>query len=718
MRLILFLCVLCCAFEGVAQTFPSNFTRETVGGAISNPTVMAFAPDGRIFVAQQTGALRVIKNDVLLSTPFVSLTVNSSGERGLIGIALDPDFATNNFIYLYYTINTAPLKNRISRFTANGDVAVTGSEQIVLELDNLSTATNHNGGALAFGVDGKLYVAVGDNANTSFPQNLDTYHGKILRINKDGSAPTDNPFFTTTATEQRKRIWAYGLRNPYTFSIQPVTGKIFVNDVGQNAWEEINDASGGGRNFGWPTTEGPTSNPAFTTPVYAYNHSSGTPTGCAITGGSFFDPTASNYPTIYFGKFFFQDYCSNWIYYIDPTQPTNTATVFGSNVGGSSLSIMMGTDGNLYYLSRSAQRLYRIKFTPPTISPTISQQPISASVSVGLAVNFSVSASGTAPLTYQWQKNGVNITNANQPTYSIASAQLADAGNYQVIVSNSAGSATSSVAVLTVTPPNQRPSAKVLTPIAGTLYTAGTTLNFSGQGTDPEQGDLPAAAFTWQINFHHDTHKHDEPAIVGVRQSSFSIPNQGETSDNVWYRLILTVRDAQGLEGKDSVDVYPRKSTLTFETQPAGLQLTLDGQPFTSPKSIVSVQGMLRNIGIVSPQTINNVVYQFESWSTGVNAEQTITTPNSNTTYTARFSVVLEVNPTTSVDPYPNPANDWIYFDAPIESAILSDLLGRRNQLDVNVLGTTSRAYVGHLPSGYYILQTANSGREKVLIQH
>ncbi|MFM8914395.1 MAG: PQQ-dependent sugar dehydrogenase [Flammeovirgaceae bacterium] len=274
---------------------------------------MAFAPDGRIFVAQQTGTLLVIKNNIQLASPFVALSVNSSGERGLIGIALDPDFATNNFVYLYYTVSSTPLRNRISRFTANGDVVVSGSEQTILELDNLSTATNHNGGAMAFGADGKLYVAVGDNANASFPQNLDTYHGKLLRINKDGSAPTDNPFFSTTASEQRKRIWSYGLRNPYTFSIQPVTGKIFVNDVGQNTWEEINDASVGGRNFGWPASEGPTTNPSFVTPVYAYNHSTGTPTGCAITGGAFFNPSATNYPTNYIGRYFFQDYCNNWI---------------------------------------------------------------------------------------------------------------------------------------------------------------------------------------------------------------------------------------------------------------------------------------------------------------------------------------------------------------------------------------------------------------------
>lgn len=717
MRLFTFIFTLASTISVWSQTFPANFSREQVGGTITNPTVMAFAPDGRIFVAEQSGALRVIKNGTQLTTPFISLTVNSSGERGLIGIALDPDFATNNYIYLYYTINTAPLKNRISRFTANGDVVLAGSEQLVLELDNLSTATNHNGGALAFGLDGKLYVAVGDNANTSFPQNLDTYHGKILRINKDGSAPTDNPFFNVTASEQRKRIWAYGLRNPYTFSIQPVTGKIFVNDVGQNAWEEINDASVGGRNFGWPSTEGPTTNPSFITPVYAYNHTSGTPTGCAITGGGFFSPSNTNYPSTYVGKFFFQDYCSNWIYFIDPTLASPTATLFGSNVGGTSLSIMTGNDGNLYYLSRGASRLYRINYTPPTVAPSIVQQPTSLSVAVGQPATFSVTASGTAPLAYQWQKNGVNITNAIQSTYTISSTQLSDGGNYQVVVSNSVGNVTSNAATLTVTAPNQKPTATVLTPAKGTLYTAGTSIGFSGQGTDPEQGDLPASAFSWQINFHHDTHKHDQPAVVGVKQSTFDIPNQGETSDNVWYRIILTVKDSQGLEGKDSVDVFPRKSTITFETTPPGLQLTLDGQPFTSPKSVVSVQGILRTIGVVNPQTLNNTQYQFESWANAGAVEQTFVTPAVNTTYVARFSIVLGTEDLFSSKPYPNPASDWIYFNKLEASEVsIHDMMGRVNQLPVQQSLSGASVYVGHLTTGLYFISSGSGVKQKVLI--
>ena len=181
---------------------------------------MQFAPDGRLFVAEQGGRLRVIKDGVLLPTPFLTLTVSSVGERGLLGVAFDPAFATNRFVYVYYTATTPAIHNRISRFTANGDVAVAGSEIVLLDLNNLSGATNHNGGALAFGGDGKLYVAVGENANGANAQSFDNLLGKMLRLNSDGSIPTDNPFFGT-ATGNNRAIYSLGLRNPFTFAFSP-----------------------------------------------------------------------------------------------------------------------------------------------------------------------------------------------------------------------------------------------------------------------------------------------------------------------------------------------------------------------------------------------------------------------------------------------------------------------------------------------------------------
>ncbi len=224
-----FSCVLVESAAGA--TLPTGFSETMVSSGLSNPTAMDFAPDGRLFVCLKDGQLRVIKNGLLLSTPFVTLTVDSAGERGLLGIAFDPSFATNNIVYVYYTVPGSPSHNRLSRFTASGDVAAGGSEVALLNLDNLSTATNHNGGAIHFGSDGKLYIAVGENANPANSQTLTNLLGKVLRINSDGTIPSDNPFFNTPGA--RKEIWALGLRNPFTFAFQPGTARMFINDVSQ-----------------------------------------------------------------------------------------------------------------------------------------------------------------------------------------------------------------------------------------------------------------------------------------------------------------------------------------------------------------------------------------------------------------------------------------------------------------------------------------------------
>src|SRR5438128_8853829 len=268
-----------------AATLPSGFTESMIATGLTAPTAMAFAPDGRLFVCQQGGQLRVIKNGSLLATPFVTLTVNSSGERGLLGVAFDPNFATNHYLYVYYTVATSPIHNRVSRFTAAGDIAAPGSHVVILELNNLSSATNHNGGAIHFGPDGKLYIGVGENANGANSQTLSNLLGKMLRINSDGSIPTDNPFYNT-ATGSNRAIWALGLRNPFTFAIQAGSGRMFINDVGASSWEEINDGIAGS-NYGWPVHEGVANDPNFTDPIFAYPHSGPGISGIAIVGGTF-----------------------------------------------------------------------------------------------------------------------------------------------------------------------------------------------------------------------------------------------------------------------------------------------------------------------------------------------------------------------------------------------------------------------------------------------
>jgi glucose/arabinose dehydrogenase len=334
-----------------AATLPPNFAHSRVIDGLTRPTAMEFAPDGRLFVAEQRGTLRVVKAGGTLATFLdISGRVGSKGERGLLGVAFDPGFSNNHYVYLYYTqraTGTTPAFNRVIRVTANGNRAVAGSVKPILRLNNLSSAPRHNGGAIHFGADGKLYVAVGDNANGDNAQSLRTLKGKMLRINKDGTIPPDNPFYKRT-TGTNRAIWALGLRNPFSFAIQPHKGKMFINDVGEQRWEEINRGAAGG-NYGWPRYEGPESNPTYRNPVFAYRHGSTKSTGCAITGGAFYNPTTRQFPSGYVGDYFFADLCSGWIRRLDAA----TGGVSGFATGlGSPVALEVSKGGGLYYLSR------------------------------------------------------------------------------------------------------------------------------------------------------------------------------------------------------------------------------------------------------------------------------------------------------------------------------------------------------------------------------
>jgi glucose/arabinose dehydrogenase len=348
---------------GGSRSLPAGFSKDEgwVAG-LSNATAFAQASDGRVFVAEQGGNLRVVKNGVLLGSPFVSLNVDANGERGLIGVATHPNFASNRFVYVYYTrINGAARHNRVSRFVATGDV-VAGPETPILDLPELSTTfTNHNGGAMKFGADGKLYVAVGDNSNGALAQNLGHPFGKMLRLNDDGSVPADNPY-ANTQVGQGRLVWAYGLRNPFTFAIQSGTGRMHINDVGQETWEEIN-LGAAGANYGWPGSEGPANVTAgVTAPIFAYGHGPAAPAGSgpggffagqAIAGGAFYPTSGTGlFPAPYRGQYFFADFLGRFIGVLDVANG-NAAYAFGS-VSGLPVDMLVGTDGALYVLTRGS----------------------------------------------------------------------------------------------------------------------------------------------------------------------------------------------------------------------------------------------------------------------------------------------------------------------------------------------------------------------------
>lgn len=325
---------------------------------LATATAFAQAPDGRLFVAEQGGALRVVKNGVLLPAPFHTFAVNSEGERGLIGVALHPNFAANGYVYAYHTrVAGGVPHNRVTRLVAAGDVS-SGAETTILDLPSLG-ASNHNGGALKFGTDGTLFVGVGDNADRSKPQDLSHPFGKVLRLRDDGGIPADNPFAGSQSGLGRA-VWAYGLRNPFTLAVQPGSGRLHINDVGELTWEEIN-LGAAGANYGWPSSEGPSGvRGDITGPLFAYNHSEASPpgsgpggfiTGNAIAGGAFY-PASGPFPAAYRGNYFFADFTDRFVAVLDLANG-NAATTFAL-LSGLPVDMLVGNDGALYVLTLGA----------------------------------------------------------------------------------------------------------------------------------------------------------------------------------------------------------------------------------------------------------------------------------------------------------------------------------------------------------------------------
>jgi len=363
----LLLSVSCCVLwisSARAATLPAGFSETPVATGLSSPTALGLAPDGRVFVAQKGGALRVVRNNALLSQPFLTVSVNTEGERGLLGVAFDPDFLSNRFVYVYYTTAAAPTHNRVSRFTAsssNPDVAQAGSELQILNLPTLG-ASNHNGGAIHFGTDGKLFVAVGENAVSANAQSLNTPLGKLLRINANGSIPTDNPFYSQT-TGVNRAIWAWGLRNPFTFAFDTASGRMQVNDVGQDSWEEVNLGTRGA-NYGWPQTEGlqPPGVSGVRYPIHTYQNAGA---NCAIVGAAFYRPQIFRFPTAYDGRYFFGDYCGGFIRMLSPPN-YSSSTEFATGIS-SLVDIQTHQDGSLYYLASGSGELFRVQSTNSSV---------------------------------------------------------------------------------------------------------------------------------------------------------------------------------------------------------------------------------------------------------------------------------------------------------------------------------------------------------------
>lgn len=660
------------------------FSHVLVGGGLNKPTAMQIAPNGDIYVCEQAGKLRVFQNGVLQSNSPVVLNANTDGpsntERGLLGLTFDPDFANNRYIYLYYTTAQGYIHNRVSRFTLNGTETVTNTEVIISELDTLSTAAIHNGGAMHFGKDGKLYIATGENATPSNSQDLGTTHGKMLRINKDGTVPQDNPYARRLGADPR--IWSTGLRNPFTFDVS-AKGQILVNDVGFETMEEIDDVTMGGQNFGWPLEEGLVTNAQFVKPLYTYKRvtASGNTdsTGCAITGGVFFEPSTTNYPQEYVGKYFFMDYCSKWINYIDPATGKSRKT-FATNTAQYPIAIDHHPDGNLYYLTRGNSSVYKITYSGKPL-PVITRQPEVINVTVGTALQIPVIVSGEEPMTYVWKKNGTVISAPNSSTFQISNVLYADSGTYLLTITNTHGTGETRPIKVNVLEYNAPPVVTVQS-LLGTSFYGGQTFKIVGKATDPEEGVLPSSTFTWSVDLHHATHVHDGLPSGGRDTLYMSFESEGAHSEaDIFYRVTLIAKDSKGLTDTAYVDIYPQIVEITINSEPSGLKFTLDGTPYTAPYTFQTVKGVQRTLGAFGPQSALDITYRFDAWEHSIDSINSVL-PMQNGTYTIRYKEMLltglEGFQHTKFGVYPNPFTESITVETP-ESGVITviDALGQ-----------------------------------------
>jgi glucose/arabinose dehydrogenase/PKD repeat protein len=669
-----------------AITLPSGFSDAQVT-KLTAPTAFAFTPDGRILITNQDGRLVVYKNGAQLATPAIDLTskVCREKERGLLGVAVDPAFSTNRFVYLYYTFkkagncefgvgSTKPV-NRVSRFTFGTGDTISPSTETVL-VDNIYSIDGiHNAGDLHFGKDGFLYISVGDSgcdidnlancgSKNDNARDESILSGKILRITKTGAIPAGNPFQGSdsarcstagqTTAGRCQETFAWGLRNPYRMTFDPnasgTTTRFVIGDVGQNVWEEI-DLGTSGADYGWNVREGHCKTgsssdcgglPAgMTDPVHDYNHS----TGCAAVTALAFVPNGV-WPAAYDSTLLYGDFVCGKIVRLTPAGSGFTATDFATGLGTSSAVSMgfgpFGTTQALYYLNRlNGGELRRIVFTgTANRAPTAVAGADRTSGPLPLSVRFSSAGSGDPdndPLSFEWDfGDGSPDSTSPSPTHAYGSA-----GEFTATLTVRDGKGGQDTDTVQIQAGNTPPAAVIDAPAASKKFRVGEVLTLVGHATDVDDGGaLPASALSWTVIKHHNTHVHPfQPATSG---NNIQIPPGPDPEDlaavtTSYLEVQLTATDSDGLSTTVTRNIFPNVVDLSFATNPSGLRLDFNGLPSTAPATVRSWEAY--GLSVNAPnQTSGGNAYTFGSWSDGGAQAHTIATPASAASYSASFT--------------------------------------------------------------------------------
>jgi glucose/arabinose dehydrogenase len=630
------------------STLPAGFQETMYGDTNVNPAGFDFAPDGRMFIANKDGRVTIIEPDgTPAPQPFFSVAVDQFRDRGLTAVVVDPHYEQNHYVYVYYTPAVAVnpdmpdngAMNRLVRLTAsdaNPDIADPTSETVIV--DGIPSQTGiHQGGLLRFGADGMLYMGVGEGDVPQNAQDLSNIYGKVLRLDVEdypNLIPADNPF--VGQADKRPEIWAYGFRNPFSGGIKPGTNEVFVDDVGNDTWEEVNRLVKGG-NYGWPLAEGMSSDPSFVNPLFTYNHNDA---GAAVVGGTFY--SGGTFPASYSGQYFIADLVQGVMRVVNPD--TGAATTFATGLALPT-DVETGPDGSMYWSSIGPDfgAIFKISYVGNANRPP--HAAASADVTSGgvpLTVSFDGSASSDPDgdaLRYAWDfgdgTTGEGVTAQHEYTVK---------GTYSVVLTVSdrpLGGLANSSMPLAITVGNHAPVPTITMPLSTDTFVAGQKISFAGTATDFEDANVPANAFHWSFLFGHNTHFHDFIGPVdGTTSGSFVIPLTGETDPDQYYRIFLTVTDSEGLSATTHVDVRPVLTTFTLASNIAGAKLLIDGSPVTAGTGITGVVGMTRTLEAPLTQLIAGKLYRFIGWSDGGGAAHAISTPDEATTYTAQYESI------------------------------------------------------------------------------
>ena len=687
----------CCAtlvvtfFGASLLAVPPTGFEDSIVAAVGSPTALAFTPDGRLLITTQTGTVRVIENDVLRSGSALNLSssICTNSERGVLGVAVDPAFSSNHFIYVYYTFNkfgvcekntaNSPV-NRVSRFTLSDASVVDRASELVL-IDGIPSPNgNHNGGDVQFGPDGYLYVSAGDGGcdylansgcagqnDASRDQNV--LSGKLMRVTRDGAIPPGNPFVgtgtarcnvtgRTTAGLKCQETYAWGFRNPFRFAFdrEPGANRLFVNDVGQDTWEEVNQIVAGA-DYGWNTREGRCANgsttncgnaPAgMTDPIYAYGHGS----GCAsITGGAFVP--AGVWPSTYTGAYIFGDYVCGSLFTISKaTDGTYVRSSFDTGLGSNSAVAMTfgpfgGTQALYYTTYANGGQVRRIAYTGnrtpiarAAASPTQGALP--------LAVRFDASASSDPDgdtLTYDWDFGDGSA----HATAAVVTHSYVASGQYDAVVKVTDTRGASATASVHVSAGNTPPVPRITSPTTTTQFAVGQTVTLTGSATDAEDGTLPASALTWTVILHHNTHTHPFLPATSGNGITFVAPapeNLAATATS-YLEIQLTATDAQGGSTTMTQRFDARPVSLTMATDPAGLSIGVNETTVVAPKTVTSWVGYVLQLSAATQVDNNGQAWIFAGWSDGGAATHNLTSPATGATYTARYVPAARIAPT------------------------------------------------------------------------